>query len=46
MQLGRRRTYFGTGSDTVNVVDPYTGQRRPTVLADIANFARVGDAPG
>lgn len=44
MQLGRRRTYFGTGSDTPNVVDPYTGERRPAVLADVANFARVSDA--
>ena len=44
MQLGRRRTYFGTGSDTPNVADPYTGERRPAVLADVGNFARVSDA--
>ena len=29
MHVGRRRTYFGTGSDTPNVIDPYTGERRP-----------------
>ena len=44
MQLGRRRTYFGTGSDTPNVIDPYTGERRPAVLADVGNFALVCDA--
>ena len=44
MQVGRRRTYFGTGSDTPNVIDPYTGERRRPLLADIAGFARVGDA--
>ena len=44
MQLGRRRTYFGTGSDTPNIIDPYSGQRRPALLADVANFARVCDA--
>ena len=44
MQLGRRRTYFGTGSDTPNVIDPYSGERRPAILADVGNFARVGDA--
>jgi trimethylamine--corrinoid protein Co-methyltransferase len=44
MRLGRRRTYFGTGSDTPNVIDPYTGERRPAVLADVAGFARVCDA--
>jgi trimethylamine---corrinoid protein Co-methyltransferase len=44
MQLGRRRTYFGTGSDTLAVYDPYSGLRRPTVLADVANFARLVDA--
>ena len=47
MRLGRRRTYFGTGSDTPNVIDPRTDERRRAVLADIADFARVCDAlPG
>lgn len=44
MQLGRHRTYFGTGSDTPNTIDPYTRERRPAVLSDIVNFARVSDA--
>ena len=44
MQLGRRRTYFGTGSDTPNTIDAHTGERRPATLADIENFARVCDA--
>ena len=44
MQLGRRRTYFGTGSDTPNVIDPRTGERRPALLADVGDFARVCDA--
>lgn len=47
MRLGRRRTYFGTGSDTPNVIDPRTDERRAAVLSDIADFARVCDAlPG
>src|SRR5512138_1718332 len=29
MFLQDHRTYFGTGSDTPNVVDPYTHERRP-----------------
>jgi trimethylamine--corrinoid protein Co-methyltransferase len=44
MQLGRRRTYFGTGSDTPNTIDAYTGERRPAVLSDVGNFARLCDA--
>jgi trimethylamine--corrinoid protein Co-methyltransferase len=44
MQLGRRRTYFGPGSDTPNVIDPYSGERRPAILADVGNIARVCDA--
>jgi trimethylamine--corrinoid protein Co-methyltransferase len=44
MRLGRRRSYFGTGSDTPNVIDPRTDERRPAVLSDIADFARVCDA--
>lgn len=44
MQLGRRRTYFGTGSDTVTVIDPYSGERRKPVLADVGSFARMCDA--
>lgn len=44
MRLGRRRTYFGTGSDTLNVIDPQSRERRPALLADVGDFARVCDA--
>lgn len=44
MHLGGRRTYFGTGSDTPNVLDPRTGERRRALLRDVADFAKVCDA--
>lgn len=44
MRLGGRRTYFGTGSDTPNVLDPLTGERRPALLEDVCRAARVCDA--
>jgi trimethylamine--corrinoid protein Co-methyltransferase len=43
MFLEENNTYFGTGSDTPHIVDPYTGERRPAVLADIENVSRVVD---
>jgi len=43
MDLGDRRTYFGTGSDTPNVIDLETGKRRSAVLADVARAARLAD---
>ena len=43
MHLEGSRSYYGTGSDTMNVIDPYSGQRRPPLLADIANIMRVCD---
>lgn len=43
MYLERRKSYYGTGSDTHNVIDPYTGERRVAVKADIAKVARVCD---
>ena len=43
MFLERNKVYYGTGSDTPNVVDPYTGERRPAVLADIENISKVVD---
>jgi trimethylamine--corrinoid protein Co-methyltransferase len=44
MYLEGQRTYYGTGSDTPFVIDAYSGERRPTVLADVANAARLVDA--
>ena len=43
MYLERRKNYYGTGSDTHNVIDPYTGERRVAVKADIARVAKVCD---
>jgi trimethylamine--corrinoid protein Co-methyltransferase len=44
MEMEGYKTYFGTGSDCPNVVDPYTGERRQGRLQDVANFARLADA--
>ncbi len=35
--------YFGPGSDTLNYLDPRTGERRDYKLADIADCARMCD---
>ena len=43
MFLEHNNEYFGTGSDTPNVIDPFTGKRRKAVLEDVANAARVVD---
>ena len=43
MFLEENNVYFGTGSDTPNVIDAYSGERRTTVLQDIANNAKVVD---
>jgi len=42
--LQGERAYFGTGSDTPNIVDPYTGQRRPARKEDVARTSRLVDA--
>jgi trimethylamine---corrinoid protein Co-methyltransferase len=44
MWLEGRKSYYGTGSDTHNIYDPYSGERRLTVKADVANVARIVDA--
>jgi len=44
MELEGRKGYYGTGSDTPFVIDAYTGERRPAVLEDIGNVARLVDA--
>jgi trimethylamine--corrinoid protein Co-methyltransferase len=43
MYLEDGRSYFGTGSDTPNVIDPYTGERRQSRLEDVARMARLVD---
>jgi trimethylamine--corrinoid protein Co-methyltransferase len=43
VQLAGYKGYYGTGSDTVRVIDPYTGERRPAVKADVANVAKLCD---
>lgn len=44
MPLGPCQIYFGTGSDLVHTLDLETGERRPSVLADVARSARLCDA--
>jgi trimethylamine--corrinoid protein Co-methyltransferase len=44
MDLGGRRSYFGTGSDLMSLYDLETGARRPSSLADVAAAARLCDA--
>lgn len=43
MFLEENNVYFGTGSDTPSVIDPYTGKRRLACLKDIENVSRVVD---
>lgn len=38
------KPYYGTGSDCLFVRDPYTGERRPARLDDVAAFAKLVDA--
>ncbi|NLE21883.1 MAG: trimethylamine methyltransferase [Actinobacteria bacterium] len=44
MELGGRRSYFGTGSDLLNTYDLETGEHRPSSLDDVARAARLVDA--
>jgi len=44
MALEGDDAWFGTGSDTPHVIDPYTGQRRRAVLKDIEDVSRLVDA--
>jgi trimethylamine---corrinoid protein Co-methyltransferase len=41
MRLEGTKTYFGTGSDTVNLIDPYTGERRTWTKQDIINGMKI-----
>lgn len=42
--LQGERAYFGTGSDTPNIVDPYSGERRPVRKEDVARTSLLVDA--
>ncbi len=42
--LERSNVYFGTGSDTLVYLDPFTGERRPWQSADVARALQVVDA--
>ena len=44
MKLEGNRAYFGTGSDTLHILDPYTGSRRPFNTEDLCNIYRLCDA--
>ena len=41
MPMGPHQIYFGTGSDLVNTRDVATGERRGSVLEDVARSARL-----
>jgi len=43
MQLGGFNSYFGTGSDLMNIYDLETGVRRPSKLTDVGRMARLCD---
>ena len=44
MDVGERRTYFGTGSDLIYAFDAVTGTRRMCTLDDVGRAALVADA--
>jgi len=44
VHLEGHRTYFGTGSDLPHIRDLETGERRPSLLADVGQLARLVDA--
>jgi trimethylamine--corrinoid protein Co-methyltransferase len=44
MVLGGHRSYFGPGSDCLNIYDLDTGEHRKSVLNDVVNGVRLVDA--
>jgi trimethylamine---corrinoid protein Co-methyltransferase len=46
LSLEDRRAYFGTGSETINVIDIDTGRRRKALLNDVRKAARLADGLG
>lgn len=43
MELEGRNIHFGPGSDTINTIDTYTGERRKPIKKDIRNISVVCD---
>ena len=43
MPLEGRKSFFGTGSDCLNILDHRTGERRKAVLADVVDAIKVCD---
>ncbi|AFQ45878.1 trimethylamine methyltransferase family protein [Desulfosporosinus meridiei] len=43
LHLEGSNVYFGTGSDTLNYLDPFTFERRNWTKADVANAIRICD---
>ena len=43
MTLGEQNTYFGVGSDCMNIWDVYTNKRRKAIYQDLINGIRVAD---
>jgi trimethylamine--corrinoid protein Co-methyltransferase len=44
VRLGGQRTFFGTGSDCLNIVDHRSGERREPVLQDVVEGITLCDA--
>ena len=44
LRLEKSNVYFGTGSDTLIYIDPFTGERRPWRSEDAAAAIRIVDA--
>jgi trimethylamine---corrinoid protein Co-methyltransferase len=42
--LEKNKFYYGTGSDCVFIIDPYTNERRQFTYKDIYDTARISDA--
>jgi len=42
--LGGTNVYLGTGGTALNILDLETGNRRPTILSDVRNTAKLVDA--
>ena len=44
MRAGKYNTYFGGGSDCLNILDHHTGQRRRPLITDVMAAARLMDS--